>query len=47
VVKGEKRMSITESFTFWAGKALFDVAITVVILAVILVVSYFAQDEKE
>ena len=39
-------MSITESITFWAGKMLFDIMITVVILAMVLIIAYVIGDDK-
>lgn len=40
-------MSITESITFWAGKTLFDIMITVVILAMVLIITYVIGNDKE
>ena len=40
-------MSITESITFWAGKMLFDIMITVVILAIVLIIAYVIGDDKK
>jgi hypothetical protein len=39
-------MSITESITFWAGKMLFDIMITFVILAMVLIIAYVIGDHK-